>query len=389
MPFPRSAYNLKSRLHISHIPTPALVGAGVLLLAALAGVAAGFVSLSGKSPAFEVVASEDAEGHSEAEEGADASAGDRTESSSEPSQGSGANQASAALPMLAVHVSGAVASPGVYELEEGSRVRDAVEAAGGFAPEASQGSVNLARKVSDGEQTLILTVEEFEASPSSSSSSGSSDADAPGSSGSGGLVNINTARRRAGYRSGYPRRTRGERAVRLDRRYPARERHRREEVRKAQREHLRMMRMLDEGVAERERVGKGDAGGAIKGAVAPRMSNAPVRPSFPLALGCALVVWAVVLRHLSSRGIAHSRFSPIGRLRIRASGGCAAGRFRMQRAGSHPSCREILRRAHSLRRLRAVHGTREGDGAGVVLRFLGGVRYALCAAGGCGVCAAG
>lgn len=193
MPFPRSAYNLKSRLHISHIPTPALVGAGVLLLAALAGVAAGFVSLSGKSPAFEVVASEDAEGHSEAEEGADASAGDRTESSSEPSQGSGANQASVALPMLAVHVSGAVASPGVYELEEGSRVRDAVEAAGGFAPEASQGSVNLARKVSDGEQILILTVEEFEASPSSSSSSGSSDADASGSSGSGGLVNINTA----------------------------------------------------------------------------------------------------------------------------------------------------------------------------------------------------
>ena len=95
--------------------------------------------------------------------------------------------------MLAVHVSGAVASPGVYELEEGSRVRDAVEAAGGFAPEASQESVNLARKVSDGEQILILTVEEFEASPSSFSSSGSSDADASGSSGSGGLVNINTA----------------------------------------------------------------------------------------------------------------------------------------------------------------------------------------------------
>ena len=47
--------------------------------------------------------------------------------------------------------------------------------------------------MSDGEQILILTVEEFEASPSSSSSSGSSDADASGSSGSGGLVNINTA----------------------------------------------------------------------------------------------------------------------------------------------------------------------------------------------------
>ena len=48
--FPRSAYNLKSRLHISHIPAPALVGARPFcLLAALAGVAAGFVSLSGKS----------------------------------------------------------------------------------------------------------------------------------------------------------------------------------------------------------------------------------------------------------------------------------------------------------------------------------------------------
>lgn len=193
MPFPRSAYNLKSRLHISHIPTPALVGAGVLLVAALAGVAAGFVPFSGKAPAFEVVASGDAEGSSEAGEGADASEEDRTASSSEAVQRSDVSQDSA-LPLLAVHVSGAVASPGVYELEEGSRVRDAVEAAGGFAAEASQESVNLARKVSDGEQILILTVEEFEASSSSSfASSGSSDADVPGSSGAGGLVNINTA----------------------------------------------------------------------------------------------------------------------------------------------------------------------------------------------------
>ena len=73
-------------------------------------------------------------------------------------------------------------------------MRDAVEAAGGFAAEASQESVNLARKVSDGEQIFVLTVEEFEASPSSSSpSSGSSDAGAQASSGADGLVNINTA----------------------------------------------------------------------------------------------------------------------------------------------------------------------------------------------------
>lgn len=62
------------------------------------------------------------------------------------------------------------------------------------AAEASQESVNLARKVSDGEQIFVLTVEEFEASSSSSSpSSESSDAGARGSSGAGGLVNINTA----------------------------------------------------------------------------------------------------------------------------------------------------------------------------------------------------
>ncbi len=195
MPFPRSAYNLKSRLHISHIPTPALVGAGVLLIAALAGVVAGFVSFSGQSPTFEVVASEDAEGSFEAKEGTTgASEESQAASPSEPSQRSGADQDSAVLPTLAVHVSGAVASPGVYELEEGARVRDAVEAAGGFAAEASQESVNLARKVSDGEQIFVLTVEEFEASSSSSSpSSESSDAGARGSSGAGGLVNINTA----------------------------------------------------------------------------------------------------------------------------------------------------------------------------------------------------
>ncbi|MFQ9742194.1 MAG: SLBB domain-containing protein [Slackia sp.] len=180
MPFPRSAYNLKSRLHISHIPTPALVGAGVLLVAALTGVVAGFVSFSGQSPTFEVVASEDAEGSFEVKEGTTgASEESQAAPSSEPSQRSGADQDSAVLPTLAVHVSGAVASPGVYELEDGARVRDAVEAAGGFAAEASQESVNLARKVSDGEQIFVLTVEEFEASPSSSSpSSESSDAGA-------------------------------------------------------------------------------------------------------------------------------------------------------------------------------------------------------------------
>lgn len=51
-----------------------------------------------------------------------------------------------------VHVSGAVAAPGLYVLDEGARVVDAVAAAGGFADGADETAVNLARPVSDGEQ---------------------------------------------------------------------------------------------------------------------------------------------------------------------------------------------------------------------------------------------
>ena len=51
---------------------------------------------------------------------------------------------------LRVHVGGAVAAPGVYDLAEGARVLDAVEAAGGFAEGAARDALNLARAVSDG-----------------------------------------------------------------------------------------------------------------------------------------------------------------------------------------------------------------------------------------------
>ena len=49
-----------------------------------------------------------------------------------------------------VDVEGAVVSPGVVTLTEGSRVYEAVEAAGGMAESADHGKVNLAEKVSDG-----------------------------------------------------------------------------------------------------------------------------------------------------------------------------------------------------------------------------------------------
>lgn len=59
-----------------------------------------------------------------------------------------------------VHVCGAVVCPGVYELPEGSRVMDAVEAGGGFLEEADPAACNLAQPVTDGCQIYILTTEE-------------------------------------------------------------------------------------------------------------------------------------------------------------------------------------------------------------------------------------
>jgi competence protein ComEA len=56
---------------------------------------------------------------------------------------------------VAVHVAGAVASPGVYELPAGARVQDAVLAAGGAASDADLDSLNLARRLRDGEKVTV------------------------------------------------------------------------------------------------------------------------------------------------------------------------------------------------------------------------------------------
>ena len=53
---------------------------------------------------------------------------------------------------LTVYVSGAVMLPGVYELPAGSRVNDAIQAAGGFAVGAEQSNINLATPLEDGQQ---------------------------------------------------------------------------------------------------------------------------------------------------------------------------------------------------------------------------------------------
>ena len=58
---------------------------------------------------------------------------------------------------LVVHICGAVSAPGVYELPAGSRIIDAVEAGGGFLPEAEEACCNLAEEIVDGCQIYIMT----------------------------------------------------------------------------------------------------------------------------------------------------------------------------------------------------------------------------------------
>lgn len=82
-------------------------------------------------------------------------------------QGSGAAAEKVAIaatdvapPSLYVHVFGAVAHPGLYRLTDGARVVDVVAAAGGMTDSADATAVNLARRVTDGEQLRVPAVGE-------------------------------------------------------------------------------------------------------------------------------------------------------------------------------------------------------------------------------------
>lgn len=56
---------------------------------------------------------------------------------------------------LFIHVVGDVAQPGIYEIPAGSRVFDALMAAGGVLGKTEPCGLNLAREVKDGEQLIV------------------------------------------------------------------------------------------------------------------------------------------------------------------------------------------------------------------------------------------
>ncbi|OQY30552.1 MAG: hypothetical protein B6I38_07255, partial [Anaerolineaceae bacterium 4572_5.1] len=64
---------------------------------------------------------------------------------------------------VSVYVTGAVTNPGLYDLAQGSRVADAIEAAGGFLPIADKENINLAVALEDGMQIEVANVSIYSA----------------------------------------------------------------------------------------------------------------------------------------------------------------------------------------------------------------------------------
>lgn len=99
-----------------------------------------------------------------------------TEASEEPTQ-------------LVIDVKGAVEKPGLYTLEAGARVNDAVEAAGGLTSQADPKSVNLAQKLSDEAVVYVASKDENISVVTSTTASSAMSSEEKSTS----LVNLNTA----------------------------------------------------------------------------------------------------------------------------------------------------------------------------------------------------
>ncbi|GAA1487585.1 ComEA family DNA-binding protein [Brachybacterium sacelli] len=136
-------------------PSPsALVGIAVLVL-----IAVGVIHLSGAGSAVPLETPPVTAAETSAETPRE-TAGDPSDGGGDGEDGEdGGDTASSAAPSgpaeLLVHVSGAVATPGVVRLPAGARVDDALRAADGASEDAELSAVNLARPVADGEQIHV------------------------------------------------------------------------------------------------------------------------------------------------------------------------------------------------------------------------------------------
>jgi competence protein ComEA len=91
--------------------------------------------------------------------------------------------------VVVVYVSGWVEHPGVYEFEEGDRVVDAIERAGGPKKGADLNALNLAAFLTDAQQVLVMR--KGQAPPPTTSSGSGGGGTSTGATG--GPINVNTA----------------------------------------------------------------------------------------------------------------------------------------------------------------------------------------------------
>lgn len=110
-------------------------------------------------------------------------------------EGGSASAEAAAGNRIYVHVCGAVQVPGVYELAAGSRVYQALAAAGGLTEDADERYLNQAGLLEDGQQVLVYTREEIAAGVAEGNQNQNQGQNSRGGSenGGSGKVNLNTA----------------------------------------------------------------------------------------------------------------------------------------------------------------------------------------------------
>ncbi|HOK17737.1 MAG TPA: helix-hairpin-helix domain-containing protein [Caldisericia bacterium] len=98
-------------------------------------------------------------------------------------------------PKIYVDIAGEVKFPGVYEMENGDRVFHLIEKAGGATENADISSINLSKKLTDGEKIIIFAkrnlVDSETTSSSTTQSNTSSSVNSPTKKSN--LININTA----------------------------------------------------------------------------------------------------------------------------------------------------------------------------------------------------
>jgi competence protein ComEA len=94
---------------------------------------------------------------------------------------------------IVVHVSGAVASPGVVSLPAGARVADAVAAAGGVDRSGDVTAINLAAPLADGDQVVVPSTAGPTGTAGAAAGAGSATAGGAAGAGTDGRVAVNRA----------------------------------------------------------------------------------------------------------------------------------------------------------------------------------------------------